>query len=143
MANLWALHRNPNAWEDRDEFRPERFEEAALDGPNCSKFAPFGMGRRSCAGALMGMSMTSLPLGALIQCFDWDRIGIELRRRHGMRHRRNRIEEEEAFAGFVYSMPPFSSSPFPCLEEFYNSNIFICINNGWVKGTFIVLYLCL
>ncbi|KAJ4848521.1 hypothetical protein Tsubulata_014453 [Turnera subulata] len=77
MANLWALHRNPTVWEDPDEFKPERFEEAALDGHKCSKFAPFGMGRRSCAGALMGMTMTSLPLGALIQCFDWERIGIE------------------------------------------------------------------
>ncbi|KAJ4848522.1 hypothetical protein Tsubulata_014456 [Turnera subulata] len=70
MANLWALHKNPNVWEDLDDFKLERFEEAALDGPQYSKFAPFGMGRRSCAGALMGMNMTSLSLGALVQCFD-------------------------------------------------------------------------
>ncbi|KAJ4834803.1 hypothetical protein Tsubulata_040682, partial [Turnera subulata] len=44
---IWAPHRNPNVWEDPDEFKPERFEEAALDGPHCSKFAPFGMGKHS------------------------------------------------------------------------------------------------
>ncbi|KAJ4830624.1 hypothetical protein Tsubulata_039365 [Turnera subulata] len=76
MANLWAMHRDPKVWEDPDEFRPERIE-AALNEPKCSKFAPIGIGRRSCPGAGMGVHIASLTAGVLVQCFEWEKIGLQ------------------------------------------------------------------
>ncbi|KAJ4839080.1 hypothetical protein Tsubulata_044198, partial [Turnera subulata] len=76
MANTWALHRDPELWSEPNEFKPERFE--AVSGKRKSlKFLPFGMGRRVCPGAGLGMHILSLTLGALIQCFDWDKVGVQ------------------------------------------------------------------
>ncbi|XP_058221153.1 cytochrome P450 81Q32-like [Rhododendron vialii] len=75
LVNAWAIHRDPNVWEDPMSFRPERFE----DGENQAYgLIPFGIGRRSCPGAGLGNRVVGLALAALIQCFDWVRIGDEL-----------------------------------------------------------------
>ncbi|KAG5543563.1 hypothetical protein RHGRI_016339 [Rhododendron griersonianum] len=75
LVNAWAIHRDPKVWEDPTSFRPERFE----DGENQAYgFIPFGVGRRSCPGAGLGNRVVGLALAALIQCFDWVRIGDEL-----------------------------------------------------------------
>lgn len=76
MVNVWAMHRDPKIWEDPDNFRPERFE-SGLGERGGFKFVPFGMGRRACPGASMGVQIVSLALGALIQCFEWDKVGLE------------------------------------------------------------------
>ncbi|CAM8938486.1 unnamed protein product [Rhodiola kirilowii] len=75
--NAWAIHRDQNVWEDPDEFRPERFlsGEAERDG---YKYIPFGIGRRVCPGESLGLRMIGIILAALIQCFDWERVGSEL-----------------------------------------------------------------
>ncbi|CAM8943326.1 unnamed protein product [Rhodiola kirilowii] len=75
--NTWAIHRDQNVWEDPDEFRPERFlsGEAERDG---YKYIPFGIGRRVCPGESLGLRMIGIILAALIQCFDWERVGSEL-----------------------------------------------------------------
>ncbi|PHU20741.1 Cytochrome, partial [Capsicum chinense] len=72
MVNAWAIHRDPKLWDEPEKFKPERFE--GMEGENEGfkyKFIPFGMGRRACPGAAMGIRTVSLVLGSLIQCFDW------------------------------------------------------------------------
>ncbi|KAJ4965858.1 hypothetical protein NE237_017707 [Protea cynaroides] len=76
LVNAWVVHRDSKLWLEPTSFKPERFQgiEGEREG---YKFIPFGLGRRSCPGASMGIRVVSLALGALIQCFDWVRIGPE------------------------------------------------------------------
>ena len=74
LVNAWFMHRNPQLWEEPTRFKPERFE--AIDEEREGfKYIPFGMMRRACPGSSMGLRVLSLALGALIQCFDWERVG--------------------------------------------------------------------
>ncbi|KAF7105946.1 hypothetical protein CFC21_106713 [Triticum aestivum] len=75
LINIWAIGRDPAAWEDPLEFRPERF----LSGPaakidpmgNNFELIPFGAGRRICAGKLAGMVFVQYFLGMLVHAFEW------------------------------------------------------------------------
>jgi cytochrome P450 len=46
FVSVWAMHRNPEDWEQPDEFKPERW----LENPSPSSFVPFGLGPRVCIG---------------------------------------------------------------------------------------------
>ncbi|XP_030443543.1 cytochrome P450 81Q32-like [Syzygium oleosum] len=78
LVNLWTIQRDPKLWEEPTIFIPERFGGDQGEGYNGTfKFLPFGSGRRACPGANLGRRMIELGLGALIQCFEWKRIGEE------------------------------------------------------------------
>ncbi|BFG35875.1 hypothetical protein CerSpe_221490 [Prunus speciosa] len=71
LINAWALHRDPEVWDDPESFMPERFES----GDNFShKLLPFGLGRRACPGVGLAQRVVGLTLGSLIQCFEWERV---------------------------------------------------------------------
>lgn len=77
LINLWVIHHDSANWEAVWEFRPERFE--GLQGYRDDfKLFPFSAGRRGCPGESMAMRLVGLTLGALIQCFNWERVGKEL-----------------------------------------------------------------
>ncbi|XP_071905841.1 cytochrome P450 81Q32-like [Coffea arabica] len=48
LVNAWAVHRDPNIWDDPTTFKPEKFEGLQVQP---SKLIPFGIGRRSCPGS--------------------------------------------------------------------------------------------
>nr|QWK52221.1 cytochrome P450 81D11-1 [Isatis tinctoria] len=73
LVNVWAIHRDPNIWEEPEEFRPERFEKEGQD----KKLMSFGVGRRACPGLGLAQRLVTLALGSLVQCFEWERAGEE------------------------------------------------------------------
>ncbi|CDP21125.1 unnamed protein product, partial [Coffea canephora] len=77
MVNAWAIHRDPQLWDDPESFKPERFLGLENDAYK-HKFIPFGLGRRKCPGAGLANRVVGLTLGSLIQCFEWERISNEL-----------------------------------------------------------------
>ncbi|KAI6699304.1 hypothetical protein NL676_013628 [Syzygium grande] len=76
VVNAWAIHRDPELWQDPTTFKPERFE--GNDGEKHHKLIlPFGLGRRACPGASLAQRVMGLMLGLLIQCFNWERVSEE------------------------------------------------------------------
>ncbi|XP_047315497.1 cytochrome P450 81Q32-like [Impatiens glandulifera] len=75
MVNAWAMHRDPNVWDEPLRFNPERFE--GNESERHKLIIPFGMGRRACPGAALAQRIVGLALGSLIHCFEWKRVGEE------------------------------------------------------------------
>nr|WNO46799.1 cytochrome P450 706B23 [Tripterygium hypoglaucum] len=75
FLNIWAIHRDPEHWDNPLEFRPERFmngEDCKLDfSGNNFKYLPFGSGRRICAGIPLAEKMLMHLLASLLHTFDW------------------------------------------------------------------------
>ncbi|XP_031254714.1 geraniol 8-hydroxylase-like [Pistacia vera] len=74
ILNVWAIHRDPELWENPLEFKPERF----LDDPekfdylgNNFKYMPFGSGRRMCAGIPLAERVLMFILASLLHSFEW------------------------------------------------------------------------
>ncbi|XVE70158.1 hypothetical protein DITRI_Ditri10aG0049600 [Diplodiscus trichospermus] len=74
LVNAWAIQRDPKLWVDATRFMPERFEGGEGE---VYKLLPFGVGRRACPGAVLGRRVVGLVIGALIQSFEWKRLGQE------------------------------------------------------------------
>ncbi|KAK7390167.1 hypothetical protein VNO78_25466 [Psophocarpus tetragonolobus] len=72
-VNAWAIHRDPKAWKDPDEFLPERFLDNNIDFRGLDfDFIPFGAGRRICPGMPMAIASMDLILANLLNSFDWE-----------------------------------------------------------------------
>lgn len=87
IVNLYSIMRDPNSWNNPDEFIPDRFmgntnlnsnkELMEMKGQNFD-YLPFGSGRRVCPGASLALATIHATVGALVQCFDWKVKGGEM-----------------------------------------------------------------
>ncbi|KAL6883694.1 hypothetical protein ACP4OV_011108 [Aristida adscensionis] len=73
VINAWAIGRDPAAWEDAEEFVPERFLDGGGGDGKGQDFAllPFGGGRRGCPGAVFAEASIEMALASLVYHFDW------------------------------------------------------------------------
>ncbi|KAK1552245.1 hypothetical protein Q3G72_013105 [Acer saccharum] len=70
--NLYAIMRDPDAWDNPEEFRPERFLIPSRDQEQkLFNFVPFGAGRRGCPGSMLAFAVMNTVIAAMVQCFDW------------------------------------------------------------------------
>ncbi|CAI9281599.1 unnamed protein product [Lactuca saligna] len=71
-VNAFAIGRDPEVWENPEEFIPERFLGSDIDfRGNNFEFIPFGGGRRICPGMSMGVVTVELLIANLVYLFDW------------------------------------------------------------------------
>ena len=55
-VNAWAIGRDPEVWENPEEFLPERFLGSSVDFKGQDyQLIPFGVGRRICSGIHLGV----------------------------------------------------------------------------------------
>ncbi|XP_077245121.1 labd-13Z-ene-9,15,16-triol synthase, chloroplastic-like [Tasmannia lanceolata] len=74
MVNVWAIHTDPEVWNNPLEFIPERFlgDSGKWDFRGHDfRYLPFGSGRRMCAGIPLAERMLMLILASLLHSFDW------------------------------------------------------------------------
>ncbi|KAK9716442.1 hypothetical protein RND81_06G233700 [Saponaria officinalis] len=74
FVNLWAIHRDPEVWEDPFEFTPERFLDDSQNLDFLGKktmYIPFGSGRRMCPGLFLAEKMSMFVLSSLLHAFEW------------------------------------------------------------------------
>lgn len=74
FLNIWAIHRDPNIWENPSEFRPERFLNGHMKfdyNGNNFEYLPFGSGRRICAGIPLAEKMLNFEVASFLHSFEW------------------------------------------------------------------------
>ncbi|CAN7995742.1 unnamed protein product, partial [Ixodes hexagonus] len=71
LPNVWAVHHDPELWENPEEFDPTRFLSADHTEllPKPTSFMPFSTGRRMCPGETLAMMEMFLYLATLMQKF--------------------------------------------------------------------------
>lgn len=71
---LPSLQRDPEVWEDPEEFRPSRMYRDAFRALPPDAWKPFGNGRRSCIGRGFAMQEATLALAMVLQRFDLEHV---------------------------------------------------------------------
>ncbi|KAG8654590.1 hypothetical protein MANES_05G139450v8, partial [Manihot esculenta] len=72
-VNARAIGRDPEIWENPEEFNPERFINSSIDLKGQDfELTPFEAGRRICPGIFMGLATVEVSLANLLYKFDWE-----------------------------------------------------------------------
>ena len=66
---IFSLHRDPEYWEDPEEFIPERFSPENKDKIRKGAFLPFGQGPRQCLGYNYARYVIKLGIAYLLRNF--------------------------------------------------------------------------
>ncbi|MCX6059813.1 MAG: cytochrome P450 [Chloroflexi bacterium] len=68
--SIYLTHRDPEIWENAEDFCPERFAHGRKTPP--MSYIPFGGGPRSCIGAALGQAEARIVMTRLLQTFNFE-----------------------------------------------------------------------
>lgn len=71
IVPTYAIHHDPEIYENPEEFKPERFTPEASKLRPSSSFLPFGEGPRNCVGVRFGYLEAKVGLVKLLQNFEF------------------------------------------------------------------------
>ena len=72
IINHWALHNDPEAWDNVDQFIPERYlDDNGKMGPKPKNWLPFSAGIRMCIGESVARPKLHLLFAGLLQRYTW------------------------------------------------------------------------
>ncbi|CAA3009827.1 cytochrome P450 71A1-like [Olea europaea subsp. europaea] len=72
LVNVWTIGRDPEIWENPDEFHPERFVGKNIDVKGQDfELLPFGSGRRMCPGYSLGLKVIESSFANLLHGYNW------------------------------------------------------------------------
>ena len=95
IANLWAVHNNPNYWPEPNKFIPERHLDENGKFVKSNKVIPFSIGSRNCLGENLARSEVFLFVVSILQKFEL------------LPNPDDPTPPEEGQLGFVYSAPHY------------------------------------
>ncbi|XP_074645885.1 cytochrome P450 3A9-like [Tubulanus polymorphus] len=64
---VYAIHRDPDIWEDPESFKPERFSAENRENMHPCSFIPFGMGPRNCIGMRLAILEAKMALVSVLR----------------------------------------------------------------------------
>ena len=68
--SIYLTHRDPEVWENAEDFCPERFAHGRKTPP--MSYIPFGGGPRSCIGAAFGQAEARIVMARLLKTFTFE-----------------------------------------------------------------------
>ena len=68
--SIYLTHRDPDIWENADQFCPDRFSHGRKTPPFA--YVPFGGGPRACIGAAFGQAEARIVMTRLLQTFSFE-----------------------------------------------------------------------
>uniref|UniRef100_A0ACD5WLB8 Uncharacterized protein n=1 Tax=Avena sativa TaxID=4498 RepID=A0ACD5WLB8_AVESA len=72
LVSVWSIGRDPELWDEPDEFMPERFLGSRIDVKGQDfQLLPFGSGRRMCPGYNLGLKVIEVSLANMLHGFEW------------------------------------------------------------------------
>ncbi|XP_021890225.1 cytochrome P450 71A26-like [Carica papaya] len=85
LINAWAIGRDPDSWEEAEEFKPERFLNSCIDFKGHDfQLIPFGAGRRGCPGIHFATILIEMILANVLHKCDWKPMPYRGAKEHGI-----------------------------------------------------------
>lgn len=72
MYSIYLAHRDPQYWDNPEQFCPERFDKTHDEKRPPLTYVPFGGGPRNCIGAAFSQVEAKVVLARMLQLFDFE-----------------------------------------------------------------------
>ncbi|XP_076825662.1 cytochrome P450 2U1-like [Clavelina lepadiformis] len=69
--NIWAVHNDPDYWDEPEKFKPQRFIDADGEFIKSNHVIPFSLGPRTCLGKQLAQMEIFIYLVSMIQQFEF------------------------------------------------------------------------